>query len=168
MRCGSPHPDDQSLRCEDEDDNHPLHHAFDQKAWEQATWPNPDYRAPAAPGRVGRHRRLEQMNSISSRTRLRDRALARGTDPETSHEAASRLGDLTDTQEEVFGLVARHGPLTDEQLLARAADAGSTQKPSGLRTRRKELVDAELVCWDGWALNADGHRVRLWRAVEAP
>lgn len=71
---------------------------------------------------------------------------ARRTDPATSHDAATTVAHLRHTQQVILTLLRLEGPMTDEELLLlwndRIADRIS---PSGLRTRRSELVDMELV-----------------------
>ena len=71
---------------------------------------------------------------------------ARTTDPATSHQAARSVAHLRQTQRAVYTLLALEGPQTDEELAylwhERMADPIS---PSGLRTRRAELVDQGLV-----------------------
>lgn len=73
---------------------------------------------------------------------------ARNTDPETSHAAAASvtLETLTQTQALVLQTLHTHGPMTDEQLCMRIADAQqSPVSVSGVRTRRSELVAADKV-----------------------
>lgn len=85
---------------------------------------------------------------------LGGRAHARATDPGTSHAAARSVGDLRETQAAVLALFDRLGPMTDEVAAAMyetAAQGGIAemrdllpiprQSPSGLRTRRDELVN---------------------------
>jgi hypothetical protein len=89
------------------------------------------------------------------------RAVARRTDPETSHEAAAAISasrTLTLRQNAVLAIFQQHLALTDSELLERyewerAAQRDERtqdrvgvllmpQSPSGLRTRRHELVVA--------------------------
>lgn len=71
---------------------------------------------------------------------------ARNTDPETSHQAATSVADLRHTQRIVYTLLSIEGPQTDEELLLLWNDRIAERiSPSGLRTRRNELVDAGLV-----------------------
>lgn len=44
------------------------------------------------------------------------------------------------SQREVLTIFTRFGDMTDVDLVKRAADVGSKQSTSGLRTRRSELV----------------------------
>jgi hypothetical protein len=71
--------------------------------------------------------------------------LTRPADPQTSHDAAASLGDVRESQRTVHRLLRTYGPATDEQLLAIAGHAGFHISPSGLRTRRHELVALDLV-----------------------
>lgn len=73
------------------------------------------------------------------------RARARRADPETSHEAAKSVVELRKRQQAVLE-VLKCGPTTDEELVCKypyfaweEADYPK-QSPSGLRTRRSELV----------------------------
>lgn len=76
---------------------------------------------------------------------------ARHTDPSTSHEAARSLTAerLTETQSAILELLGSR-QMTDE-LIQRAYDVGvadgawSPASPSGLRSRRAELVARGLV-----------------------
>lgn len=73
---------------------------------------------------------------------------ARTTDPTTSHEAADSIGEATlrESQSWVLAVLAYTGPATDEKLvsdycsLADRWDHIPPQSPSGIRTRRHELV----------------------------
>jgi predicted transcriptional regulator len=71
--------------------------------------------------------------------------LARKTDPHTSLDAAKSLiaVRITETRKAIL-LVLKRSPdgLTDEEI---ARNLGPIASPSGLRTRRKELVEAGLV-----------------------
>lgn len=89
---------------------------------------------------------------------------ARKTDPETSHAAATSLGDLRASQREVLQLFHRFGALDDRSLIACAAHAGVRQSDSGLRTRRAELVRLGLVYDTGRRVVPGGrppHRPRI-------
>lgn len=70
---------------------------------------------------------------------------ARTTDPATSHEAAASVSGVTDKRHACLLAVQAIAPCTDEDLWAyyssTAAQRGwPMQSPSGLRTRRAELV----------------------------
>jgi hypothetical protein len=72
-------------------------------------------------------------------------ANARKTDPQTSHDAARSVGDVTMTQEYV--LKALQKPRTDVQLVEayRNTKAAPVASESGIRSRRAELVRLGLV-----------------------
>lgn len=87
-------------------------------------------------------------------------ALARATDPDTSHEAAAIVArNLTRRQQDVLRVMRQHTAISDVALvamydLAAAAGRVSQQSQSGIRTRRCELVRRGLV-------RDSGKRVRL-------
>jgi hypothetical protein len=114
-------------------------------------------------------------------------AVARRTDPATSHAAASSVENLRETQRAVLELVTHEGPMTDEEL-ARAYEIQMVhqewrhQSPSGLRTRRSELVQKGLledsgekrVMWTGrkaivWQLATPSpfHQTDIFEALES-
>jgi hypothetical protein len=103
-------------------------------------------------------------------------ARARSTDPMTSHAAAASVGDLRPNQRAVLGLLRCHpGGLTDEQMVVHYQDSrrGHPEVPaqteSGLRTRRKELVDAGLVVDTGEKRKtAAGRATKVWKALPPP
>jgi hypothetical protein len=100
------------------------------------------------------------------------RAKARVTDPETSHEAAESVEDISITQERVLSLFLEDGELTDLQLetryLTKALTAGwKYQTPQSLRSRRAELVKKGRVEFaDEWGVSPTGRRARIWKAVK--
>lgn len=75
---------------------------------------------------------------------MEDRAVARNTDPETSHAAAKSVGSdrIRSSQKIILNLLRKFGPMTDAEI-AGLMKVGFS--PSGTRTRRKELVDKGLV-----------------------
>jgi hypothetical protein len=72
-------------------------------------------------------------------------ARARKTDPETSHEAADSVENVTLTQEYI--LRALRKPRNDSQLIEayRGYKTAPNASESGIRSRRAELVDSGLV-----------------------
>lgn len=75
-------------------------------------------------------------------------AVARRYDPFTSWEAARSVLRISASQEAIRGLLRTFGPMTDDELLcAYNNEKGMPPRisPSGLRTRRKELVRAGIV-----------------------
>lgn len=72
------------------------------------------------------------------------------TDPDTSHEAAESVRSVTRTQYAILRLFDQYHFLTDEQLqlqYRRLVNEGTAPRASesGIRSRRKELVDAGYV-----------------------
>lgn len=86
--------------------------------------------------------------------------VARRTDPGTSWAAADSVNDVGKLQARILAALA-HGPMTDEQLAEALRDFHPS--PSGLRTRRSELVDAGQVRASGQTERlASGRRAILW------
>lgn len=80
-------------------------------------------------------------------------ALARITDPITSHQAASSVKNITATQQAIMKLIQLQ-PMTDQRLvkfyqaqIRMGADARDFPRASesGIRSRRAELVDQGLI-----------------------
>lgn len=77
-----------------------------------------------------------------------EQARARRTDPKTSHQAAASIDDLPKRERDVLDIFHLFtGPMTDENLVmkydARTRSPGAgmrRQSPSGIRSRRAELV----------------------------
>lgn len=98
-------------------------------------------------------------------------ALARTTDPETSHEAAQSVGDTTETQQRILDIFYDFPlGLTDHELQAlyRHRSERSTKYPlaseSGIRSRRSELVAAGKL-EDSGSRNKlpSGRKAIVWR-----
>lgn len=75
--------------------------------------------------------------------------VARSSDPETSHQAARSVRGLSHTHQLVLRTFRLAGELTDEELAARFLAGGITISPSGLRSRRRELVDQRRLVDSG-------------------
>jgi hypothetical protein len=92
-----------------------------------------------------------------------NRAHARNSDPITSFEAADSVtSGLRRTQQIVLDVLIAHGPATDEQL----CDLLPNWTPSGVRSRRKELVDRRLVVDSGaCAFTKANRRTIIWKAI---
>lgn len=99
-------------------------------------------------------------------------AVARATDPETSHAAAASVGDLREKQYAVLKVLRKRPAYgyTDEELVdAYEAMEDATvsyphQSPSGIRTRRSELVRLGFVEFSGERrLLCSGRQARVWR-----
>lgn len=96
------------------------------------------------------------------------RAVARATDPGTSWEAAESIDGLTERRRAVLDCLRLLGPMTDTALISaysRHEDLKDwpPQSVSGLRTRRKELVDRKLVFDSGEKeVLPTGRRAIVW------
>lgn len=93
---------------------------------------------------------------------------ARKTDPQTSHAAAASVGNLTATKLAILDILTR--PMPDEDLIDRyyvRVEVGLAPKasPSGIRSRRKELFDADLVESAGFDKTASGRSTVVWRVT---
>lgn len=98
---------------------------------------------------------------------------ARTTDPGTSHAAAASVDReaMRATQRALLSLFEEKGPMTDEQAAAEyesvyANRGWPQQSPSGLRTRRNELVSSEALRDTGEkrALST-GRKAIVWAAA---
>lgn len=93
---------------------------------------------------------------------------ARTTDPETSHEAAASVKNLTATQDAILALFTSTSvALTDESLVALYHRARSHGAPyasdSGIRSRRAELVRLGKLRDTGLKIKlASGRNAILW------
>ena len=104
---------------------------------------------------------------------LSSRPVARRSDPDTSHAAAASVQRLRASQLAVLHTLAAGGPMTDEQLAFAYANRAVLERlprmsPSGLRTRRAELMQAALVEDSGHRqLLTTGRRAIVWRLTDA-
>ena len=95
----------------------------------------------------------------------------RSTDPETSRLAAHtvRLGG---SQIDVLAVMREFGPMSDDSLVRFMESACKgrgirRQSPSGIRTRRRELVDRGLVVDTGNRVTLqNGRKAILWQALK--
>lgn len=94
-----------------------------------------------------------------------DEALARATDPQTSHDAAKSV-NVTRGQTIVYSILAGYGPMTDVELLAHIPP--HTLSPSGARTRRAELVTLGRVRDTGRRQRLESGRFAIvWECIGA-
>lgn len=122
-------------------------------------------------------KREDHSAPTSSLPLFAEAARARRSDPETSHEAARQATEkLRASQEAVLRVFRIHRMMSDEQLLAAYSLYSSQipefpqQSPSGLRTRRHELVLLGKIVYTGQRdQKAEGKvKPRIWRlAAEA-
>lgn len=92
---------------------------------------------------------------------------ARKTDPQTSHEAAESVKNVTPTQILILSLLEI--PQTDEELVAnynalRKAypEIVPRASASGIRSRRAELFQMERVVPVGYSMTESGRRAIVW------
>jgi len=91
------------------------------------------------------------------------RAVARSTDPSTSWEAARSVQNITEHQGEVLAAYRGRKDMADEDLVLNLQRSGSRQSPSGIRTRRAELVALGLLADTGdRVVGSTGRRMILW------
>jgi hypothetical protein len=107
-------------------------------------------------------------------------AVARRTDPETSHLAAATIYGvkLRRSQEHVLRVLRAKGPMTDEELVNAYGEAIAMtsletgpvlQTDSGIRTRRRELTDLALVEDSGERRPTHtGNQAIVWRVKSEP
>ena len=90
-------------------------------------------------------------------------AMARVTDPFTSHHAADTISkDAREASERfVLDVLADRGPLTDEMILHVATMNAEPWSPSRIRTARKQLVDKGLVEDSGIKARTDSGRLAI-------
>ena len=97
------------------------------------------------------------------------KAVARRTDPGTSWAAAKSVRGIRPLQWWIYTTLMRFGPMTDEQIAQRWAMApllGVKVSPSGLRTRRDELVPLGRVRDSGRKSRMQsGRQAIVWEAV---
>lgn len=98
---------------------------------------------------------------------------ARATDPQTSHDALLDIADLPARRRAVLAVLREFGSMNDETLVdvySECVERGignglPLQSPSGLRTRRCELVRLDMVEDSGErALTRGGRQSIVWRA----
>ncbi len=87
---------------------------------------------------------------------------ARRTDPQTSWDAARSVENLSIVQQSIMWLLELR-PMSDEEIYGHLGP-DLPVSPSGLRTRRKELVEKGLVVDSGErGLTRSGRQTIKWR-----
>jgi len=96
------------------------------------------------------------------------RARARRSDPATSFAAAESVSRIRESQQIILSLLRTFGPHYDEQLIELVTlHSPIPMSPSGVRTRRAELVDKGLVRDSRQrARTASGRQTIVWEAAE--
>ncbi len=94
---------------------------------------------------------------------------ARRSDPCTAHQAAASVTNQTSTQRLILLTLDYWGPMSDRALLLRlkaTPEIGIKLSESGLRTRRKELVDMGKLADSGKRETLpSGRKAIVWRLV---
>jgi hypothetical protein len=97
-----------------------------------------------------------------------DAARARSTDPETSHFAAASVTNQTTIRAKIVRILIS-AELTDEEILDGFIKRGWSGTPSGVRTRRCELVESGVVEDSGRRRLTDARRESIvWRLRSPP
>lgn len=97
-----------------------------------------------------------------------EHAYARHTDPQTSHDAAATVKNITQTKQHILQILSL-GDRTDEELISKYKIWGEANgwKPiseSGIRSRRADLVKAGLVIDSGKTKTLPtGRQAIIWR-----
>jgi hypothetical protein len=94
-------------------------------------------------------------------------AHARATDPQTSHDAAASIPSdkIRASQQAVLSVLRVHGPMDDTGIIEICMLAQPSQSPSGIRTRRSELVAKGLIADSGERRTlASGRKAIIWTA----
>ncbi len=91
---------------------------------------------------------------------------ARGTDPQTSHDAANSIADVTPLQERILQCFDTYGAMADEELIRQYKRTYGIHWPaadSSIRSRRKELVDkGKLLPTFSRAMTNAGRQSIVW------
>lgn len=93
---------------------------------------------------------------------------ARHTDPQTSHDAAASVTNLTETKLHILQILSL-GDRTDEELILKYTIWGANNgwkyvSESGIRSRRAELVKAGLIVDSGKRKTlTSGRDAIVWR-----
>lgn len=97
-------------------------------------------------------------------------AHARRSDPDTSKLAAASVKNLGRTRDAILRILRALGPCTDEQIQAaysRGYGNPILASPSGLRSRRSELVRMGLVVDSGRVgKTASGRQTIIWKVAK--
>ena len=92
---------------------------------------------------------------------------ARLTDRGTSHAAAKSVRNQTATHARIVDVLERSGPATDEEIAGYYFHLGQLfdwppVSPSGLRSRRAELVDLGVIVESGKSRTKSGRSCTIW------
>jgi hypothetical protein len=126
------------------------------------------YRDPGDPNESGAGR--DSARCSETIDMFAPKAHARASDPETSHAAAKSVRRIRRSQAAVLSCLKLLGPRPDTLLLSgyeahRDEHQWPKQSPSGIRTRRKELVAQGFVADSGVRRRLDSGRMAIVWAV---
>ena len=160
--CLIPHPE-KPLTCQAKGlhAEHMASTGLGEDDWE--FWPNEDFVNPLSRSVVtNQHETLLRM-ARNTRPAVRSKPRARSSDPQTSHAAAKQVEAVRQTQQEILDILRVYGPSSDEEIALYARARSTYQSPSGLRTRRAELVDQGRVLDSGSRkLTQSGRQTIVW------
>lgn len=93
-------------------------------------------------------------------------ARARASDPDTSHAAAASVDNMSKTRLAILDVLRTWGPTDDEMIRKLVLTRIGRGTPSGIRTRRSELVALGLVRDSGKrAETVTGRQAVLWEVT---
>ena len=123
---------------------------------------HPDYRAGRDSLGCGKPTTWRRARAITDAPT----ATARSSDPATSHEAARSHRDTGTIRARIIDLLWTEGPMTDEQLVELYLHRhAASATPSGIRTRRAELVaDGYIEQTSRPGRTKAGRRATVWAA----
>jgi hypothetical protein len=91
---------------------------------------------------------------------------ARTGDPITSHDAAASVKRIRESHELLLAAFERFGYMSDTELAKRLASVGAMLSPSGIRSRRAELVEMGKLRDSGRTdILPSGRRSIVWMLV---
>jgi len=95
-------------------------------------------------------------------------AVARRRDPQTSHDAAASVHNITTAHSQIMAVLRGMGPLPDEQIYQHMTlDLLAKISESGCRSRRSELVIMAMVeDSQERKLTKSGRKTIVWRIRE--
>jgi len=97
-----------------------------------------------------------------------DKAFARKSDGRNSHAAAASVVNLGPVRDRIMDVLSCYGPMTDERIWETFSLWINAPKvsPSGLRSRRAELVKMKLVREVGTGKTKAGRNCSVWGLSE--
>jgi hypothetical protein len=106
---------------------------------------------------------LSEIQAMTAWIQERLQPRARNGNPQTSHDAAASIGDMTEKRQAVLDVLKHIGPATDAGIIdAYRAMSLPEQSESGIRSRRHELHLLGLIRQVGDEENGRGRRCIVW------